>query len=108
MAYLSKFYLISRHQHGFMPKLSTVTNFLEYVDIVSNGPNHGNSVDVIYLDFAKTFDRVPHQRLILKLRSVITGPLLSWCESFLQKTKSCYGGICREWKDIFSGYLRVR
>jgi hypothetical protein len=106
MAYISKFNLISRHQHGFMPKLSTVTNLLEYVDIVSNGLNHGNSVDVIYLDFAKAFDRVPHQRLILKLRSIgITGPLLSWCESFLQNRKQrvVMGEYVGEWKDIFSG-----
>jgi hypothetical protein len=89
-----------------MPKLSIVTNLLEYVDFVSNGLNHGNGVDVIYLDFTKTFDRVPHQRLILKLRSVgITGPLLSWCESFLHKRKQrvVMGEYVGEWKDIFSG-----
>ena len=29
----------------------------------------GTPVDTIYLDFAKAFDSVPHQRLLLKLDS---------------------------------------
>ena len=41
-------------------------------------------VDSIYLDFAKAFDSVPHQRLVNKVKSYgITGNLLEWIESFL-------------------------
>ena len=40
--------------------------------------------DVIYLDFAKAFDTVPHQRLLNKLKAYgITGNILRWIESFL-------------------------
>ena len=35
--------------------------------------DEGSPVDVIYLDFQKAFDKVPHQRLILKLKSHVMG-----------------------------------
>ena len=41
--------------------------FEEITKWVDDG--YGSPVDVIYLDFQKAFDKVPHQRLILKLKS---------------------------------------
>jgi len=39
---------------------------------------------VVYLDYRKAFDSVPHQRLIEKLKGLgITGMLLHWLENFL-------------------------
>jgi len=41
-------------------------------------------VDVVFLDFAKAFDKVPHQRLLLKLQSHgITGKLFNWISDWL-------------------------
>ena len=41
----------------------------------------GSPVDVIYLDFQKAFDKVPHQRLILKLKSHGMGnSIINWIE----------------------------
>ena len=31
--------------------------------------DEGSPVDIIYLDFKKAFDKVPHQRLLLKLKA---------------------------------------
>ena len=46
--------------------------------------NSGYPVDIIYFDFKKAFDTVPHRRLLLKLKSYgIGGNLLSWINSFL-------------------------
>ena len=40
---------------------------LEFLDKVTGCIDDGDSVDVIFLDFAKAFDKVSHRRLILKL-----------------------------------------
>jgi len=40
-------------------------------------------VDVTYLDFSKTFDRVPHEKLLFKPGLGIKGPLLAWFRSYL-------------------------
>ena len=47
------------------------------------GVDEGSPVDVIYLDFQKAFDKVPHQRLILKLKSHSHGmgnSIINWIE----------------------------
>ena len=46
--------------------------------------DEGSPVDVIYLDFQKAFDKVPHQRLILKLISHGMGnSIINWIEQWL-------------------------
>ena len=61
--HLAKNNLIFNSQHGFMAKKSCLTNLLEYLEKVYEYIDQGHSVDVIYLDFAKAFDKVPHARL---------------------------------------------
>ena len=46
--------------------------------------DNGMAVDEVFLDFAKAFDKVPHQRLLYKLEKYgIKGNILLWIESFL-------------------------
>ena len=41
-------------------------------------------IDVVYCDFKKAFDKVPHQQILKKVESyVICGNLLQWIEVFL-------------------------
>ena len=63
-------------------------------------------VDVVYLDFRKAFDSVPHRRLLKKLYGYgIQGNLLSWIEGFLlgRKQKVVLNGSCSSWTDVVSG-----
>ena len=46
---------------------SCLTNLLEFAEKISEYLDAGTPVDVIYLDFKKAFDKVPHERLIIKL-----------------------------------------
>ena len=49
----------------------------------------GSPVDIIYLDFQKAFDKVPHQRLLLKLKAHgIRDSITDWIEQWLTD-RSC-------------------
>ena len=48
----------------------------------------GGNVDIVFLDFAKAFDKVPHKRLILKMRNYgIQGKLLDRISEWLKDRK---------------------
>ena len=67
MAHLTRNKLVRTLQHGFMKGKSTTTNLLEFLDKVSVATDKGLATDVIYLDFAKAFDKVPTERLLKKV-----------------------------------------
>ena len=67
-----------------MGKRSTVTQLLSYVDKCADSISESKVVDIIYYDFAKAFDTVPHRRLLKKLDAYgIRGLALDWIKSFL-------------------------
>ena len=53
-------------QHGFMAGRSCLTNLLEYLEDLTHLVDQGHSVDIVYLDFAKAFNKVPRRWLIIK------------------------------------------
>ena len=62
-------------------------------------------VDVIYLDFRKAFDTVPHRRLLKKLEAYgIKGDLLTWIENFLsgRRQRVSVNGKLSTWAEILS------
>ena len=68
--------------------------------------DEGSPVDVIYLDFQKAFDKVPHQRLILKLKSHGMGnSIINWIEQWLtdRKQRVVVDGGVSSWKSVLSG-----
>ena len=71
-------------QHGFTRGRSTTTNLLEAVNIWSEALSHNVPVDVIFLDYAKAFDTVPHIRLGNEIETFgIGGNMLAWIKAFL-------------------------
>ena len=66
----------------------------------------GEPVNVIFTDFAKAFDSVPHKRLLIKLQSYgIHGKLLEWIRSFLsnRRQRVRVDGVYSEWAHVKSG-----
>ena len=69
--------------------------------------NDSRKVDVILLDFTKTFDSVPHQRLLVKLRgNGISGNLLSWLSDLIvgRKQRVSFRGHFSPWTSVTSGH----
>ena len=76
--------VISDNQHGFRKKRSCLTQLLSHIEHIYNCLNNNEEVDVIYLDYAKAFDKVDHQVLLAKLKRYgIGGNVLRWIENFL-------------------------
>ena len=66
--------------------MSCVTQLLEVMEILIDCVEEGKAIDmhVVYLDFKKAFDLVPHQHLLVKLNSCdILGNVNNWVENFL-------------------------
>jgi hypothetical protein len=77
--YLKTNSLIKESQHGFMSRKSCLTNLLEFSEFVSKALDSGEPLDIIYLDFKKAFDTVPHERLLLKIESLgVRGEIVNW------------------------------
>ena len=84
MKHLEQHHILTDHQHGFHAKRSTETQLIQTVHDISKYLDEKKSVDMAILDFTKAFDKVPHKRLIHRLKYYgITGPISSWIESFL-------------------------
>ena len=84
-----------------MPK-KCVMFFEEITKLVDDGSH----VYVIYLDFQKAFDKVPHQRLILKLKSHSMGnSIINWIEQWLSDSRQrvVVDGEVSSWKSVLSG-----
>ena len=87
LKYLKGQNLITKHQHGFLSKRSTATNLIESLNDWTLSLEIGKNQRVTYIDFAKAFDCVSHEKLMLKLSRPmygINGNLLLWIKNFLQ------------------------
>ena len=52
--------LFSKAQHGFIKGKSFVTQLLEFLEDITQAIDNGEDVSVVYLNFCKAFDKVPH------------------------------------------------
>uniref|UniRef100_A0A8C3TGZ7 Ataxin 7 like 1 n=1 Tax=Chelydra serpentina TaxID=8475 RepID=A0A8C3TGZ7_CHESE len=71
------------NQHVFCKGKSCLTNLLEFFEGINKHVDKGDPVDIVYLDFQKAFDKVPHQRLLSKVSCHgIRETVLSWISNW--------------------------
>ena len=61
--------LLSNRQYGFLKGRSATLQLLKILDEWTEMLDQRSSIDAIYMDFKKAFDKVPHNRLLGKLHS---------------------------------------
>lgn len=84
--HMEKNKLFSKKQFGFLKGRSTTLQLLKVLDEWTEILDNGGTIDVVYMDFMKAFDKVPHRRLINKLKSYgISNQLINWIANFLNE-----------------------
>ena len=89
-----------------MPKQIICYVFLEEL---TKWVDEGSPADVMYMDFQKAFDKVPHQRLILKLKAHGMGnSIINWIEQWLtdRRQRVVVEGEVSSWKSVLSRVLQ--
>ena len=96
----------SPYQYGFINKRSTTLQLHYVFDRWTEIIDDGGTTDVIYMDFMKAFDKVPHERLLRKIEAYgIGGPQLGWIRSFLtgRKQRVRVDEDSSKWTQVTSG-----
>ena len=104
--HLEKLCLLYESQHGFRRGRSCLSNLLAFLEKATKAVDDGLSMDVMYLDLAKAFDKVPHERLSRKLTSHgIEGEVRQWLENWLKgrQQRVCIDGHSSTWTNVVSG-----
>ena len=82
--FMDDHHLFNPSQHGFRHGRSCLSQLLAHYDRILDMLEQGHNVDVIYIDFAKAFDKVDFMVTLQKLNSMgINGHLGRWIHSFL-------------------------
>ena len=98
--------LLSDKQFGFIKGCSTVLQLIKVLDSWTETLENGGCIDVVYCDFMKAFDKVPHRRLIWKLQSYgIKGKILDWVAAVLshRSQRVRVNNSFSSWQEVTSG-----
>ena len=84
MDFLVRHKILNPSQNGFLKANSCLTNMLCFLEEITKGIDGGLPIDIVYLDFQKGLDNMPHQRLlhIFKAHGIGDG-IVDWIEQWL-------------------------
>ena len=106
LSYLEDHTLLSPHRYGFRAGLSCTSQLIHLFHAWASALDKGKTSDVVFLDFEKAFDSVPHLHLYLKLKQYgIRGQILEWLSDFLleQYQRVVLEGESSKWTKVSSG-----
>jgi len=100
--------LFNNNQYSLIKGRSTTTQLLKILDEWTDYLEGEWQIDVIYTDFAKAFDKVPHKKLIHKLKVRLNENLVQWIMAFItnRQQKVKVNGTLSEWLKVRSGILQ--
>ena len=99
--FLVKHKLLNPSQHGFLKVRSRC-----FLEEITKWIDKGSPVDIIYLDFQKAFNKVSHQKLLLKLKAHgIRDGIINWIEQWVtdRRQRVVVDGEVSNWKSVLSG-----
>ncbi|PKU41872.1 rna-directed dna polymerase from mobile element jockey-like [Limosa lapponica baueri] len=92
--------------HGFIEGRSCQTNLIPFYDKITRLLEEGKAVDIVYLDFRKAFDTVPHTILVEKLAShSLDEHTIRWIKHWLtgRSQRVVLNGVKFSWWLVTSG-----
>ena len=104
--HLDKKHLIKNSQHGFRRGRSCASNLLSFLERTTAAVDKGEAVDIVFLDFAKAFDKVPTKRLLKKVWAHgIRGKIYDWIKVWLEDRvqRVVLNGEASVWAAVLSG-----
>ncbi len=96
----------TNRQYGFIKGRSTIIQLLTLMEDWTRSLEDGGQIDVIYTDIAKAFDKIPHNRLLYKLKKYhVKQEIIDWIDSFLKGRvqRVIIEGNYSKWKEVLSG-----
>ena len=110
VTYLEENQLLNPNQHGFRSGRSYLSQLLEHCDTILNYLQAGANVDVIYLDFAKAFDKVDFGIVFQKVKKLgIDSKIYEFMKAFLtdRRQSVVVNGIKSTPTPVISGVPQV-
>ena len=104
--HLTSHSLLLQPQHGFTKGRPCLTDLLLFLEDVTKAIDEGKPMDVVYLNFSKAFDKVPHQMLLHKTDTRGIGAnVAAWVREWLhyRKQKVVLNGEYSKLQDVLSG-----